>query len=166
MILLNFRARVHTLERKSHLCIPRKRIARPQSQFPHSCELFIRTFPWSVYIFPPAEQADPSWEYKNRSQTHKCGNYSRTESPRNSFSGNCFEFSVLCLSSAVYRNLTWGRGRPPGQPRRLLRGWRRSASPQAQSDWARRWNPRGCSPWLRPTLLDALGIQLDHVWVG
>ncbi len=25
------------LQRKSHLCIPRKVIARPQSQFPHSC---------------------------------------------------------------------------------------------------------------------------------
>ncbi len=27
----------HTLQRKSHLCIPRKGIARPQFQFPHSC---------------------------------------------------------------------------------------------------------------------------------
>ena len=26
-----------TLQQKSHLCIPRKEIARPQSQFPHSC---------------------------------------------------------------------------------------------------------------------------------
>jgi hypothetical protein len=26
-----------TLQRKSHLCIPRKGIARPPSQFPHSC---------------------------------------------------------------------------------------------------------------------------------
>jgi hypothetical protein len=25
------------LQRKSHLCIPRKGIARPQSQFPHAC---------------------------------------------------------------------------------------------------------------------------------
>jgi hypothetical protein len=27
----------HTLQRKSHLCIPSLGIARPQSQFPHSC---------------------------------------------------------------------------------------------------------------------------------
>ncbi len=29
----------------------------------------IYIFPGSVYIFPPAEQADPSWEYIIRSQT-------------------------------------------------------------------------------------------------
>jgi hypothetical protein len=28
-------------------------------------------FPGSVHIFPAAEQADSSWEYINRSQTHK-----------------------------------------------------------------------------------------------
>ncbi len=28
----------------------------------------------SVHIFPPAEKADPSWEYIIRSQTHECGN--------------------------------------------------------------------------------------------
>ncbi len=28
-----------------------------------------------VYIFPPAEQADTSWEYIIRSQTHECGNW-------------------------------------------------------------------------------------------
>jgi hypothetical protein len=27
----------YTLQRESHLCIPRKGIALPQSQFPHSC---------------------------------------------------------------------------------------------------------------------------------
>jgi hypothetical protein len=34
-------------------------------------------FPGPVYIFPPAEQADPSWEYTSiiPSQTHKCGNW-------------------------------------------------------------------------------------------
>ncbi len=31
--------------------------------------------PGSVYIFPPAEKADPSWEYINHSQTHECGNW-------------------------------------------------------------------------------------------
>ncbi len=29
----------------------------------------------SIYIFPPAEQANPSWEYIIRSQTHECGNW-------------------------------------------------------------------------------------------
>ncbi len=32
-------------------------------------------FPGSVHIFPPAEKADPSWEYIIRSQTHECGNW-------------------------------------------------------------------------------------------
>ncbi len=38
------------------------------------CLWAIYIFPGSVYIFPPAEQADPSWEYIIRSQTHECGN--------------------------------------------------------------------------------------------
>ncbi len=51
-------------------------IARPQSQFPHSCvcERFTRIVPGSVHIFPAAEQPDRSWEYINRLQTHECGN--------------------------------------------------------------------------------------------
>jgi hypothetical protein len=65
-----------SLQRKSHLCIPRKGIARPQSQFPHSCvcERFISSQDRSTY-FPGAEQADQSWEYINRSETHECGNW-------------------------------------------------------------------------------------------
>jgi hypothetical protein len=45
-----------TLQRKSHLCIPRKGIVRPQSQFPHSCvsERFIYSKDWPTY-FPAAE---------------------------------------------------------------------------------------------------------------
>ncbi len=39
------------------------------------CLWAIYIFPGSVYIFPPAEQADPSWEYIIRSQTHECGNW-------------------------------------------------------------------------------------------
>ncbi len=31
--------------------------------------------PGAVFIFPPAEKADPSWEYIIRSQTHECGNW-------------------------------------------------------------------------------------------
>ncbi len=29
----------------------------------------------SVHIFPPAEKADPSWEYIIHSQKHECGNW-------------------------------------------------------------------------------------------
>ena len=45
-----------TLQRKSHLCIPRKGIVQPQSQFPHSCvcEQFINSQDRSTY-FPTAE---------------------------------------------------------------------------------------------------------------
>ncbi len=39
------------------------------------CLLAIYIFPGSVPIFPPAEKADPSWEYIIRSQTHKSGNW-------------------------------------------------------------------------------------------
>jgi hypothetical protein len=68
---------VGALHRKSHLCIPFLGIARPQPQFPHSCvcERFIYIVPGSVYTFPPAEQADRSWEYINLSQTTECGNW-------------------------------------------------------------------------------------------
>jgi len=43
---------LHTLQRKSHLFIPKKGIARPQSQFPHSCicERFIHYHDPSTYF--------------------------------------------------------------------------------------------------------------------
>ncbi len=48
-----------------------KRNCGPQSQFPHSCvcERFIYSHDRSAY------SADRSWEYRNRSQTHECGNW-------------------------------------------------------------------------------------------
>ncbi len=48
--------RRYTLQGKFHLCIPFLGIARPQSQFPHSCvcEQFIYSHDQSTY-FPPAE---------------------------------------------------------------------------------------------------------------
>jgi hypothetical protein len=51
-----FRVLVHTLQGKSHLCIPFLGIARPQSQFPHSCvcERFMYSQDRSTY-FPVAE---------------------------------------------------------------------------------------------------------------
>ncbi len=39
------------------------------------CLWVIYIFPGTVHIFPPAEKADPSWEYIIRSQTHECGNW-------------------------------------------------------------------------------------------
>jgi hypothetical protein len=39
------------------------------------CLWAISIFPRSVYIFPSAEKADPSWEYIIRPQTHECGNW-------------------------------------------------------------------------------------------
>ncbi len=36
---------------------------------------WIYIFPGSVHIFPPAEKADPWWEYIIRTQTHECGNW-------------------------------------------------------------------------------------------
>ncbi len=69
----------------------------PMSTF--MCLWAIYIFPGSVHIFPPAEKADPSWEYIIRSQTHECGKLGLR--PRYSFSGNiCFKFSAFCLCSA------------------------------------------------------------------
>ncbi len=95
-----------TLQRQFRLCIPFLVIARPRSQFPHSCvcERFIyvhipRIGPHTV--FPAAEKADPSWEYIIRSQTHERGNCMGLR-PRFSFSGNiCFKFSAYCLCSVI-----------------------------------------------------------------
>ncbi len=64
------------------------------------CMWAIYMFPGSVHIFPPAEKADPSWEYIIRSQTHECGNWDWVlDIP---FAGNiCFKFSAFFLCSAV-----------------------------------------------------------------
>jgi hypothetical protein len=53
--------------------IPRKGIARPQSQFPHSC--VCQRLPRSLCQFYCRKHVDQSREYINRSQTHKCGNW-------------------------------------------------------------------------------------------
>ncbi len=41
------------------------------------CLWAIYIVPGSVYIFPPAEQADQLWEYINHSQTPECRNWDR-----------------------------------------------------------------------------------------
>jgi hypothetical protein len=59
--------KVYTLQRKSHLCISRKGIARLQSQFPHSCvwERFIG----SVHIFSSSKIGSPIMRiYKSLTQ--------------------------------------------------------------------------------------------------
>jgi hypothetical protein len=60
--------------RKLETNIPRKEIARPQSQFPHSCVrqgLYIPTIDLLILL---QQYVDRSWEYINRSYTHECGN--------------------------------------------------------------------------------------------
>jgi hypothetical protein len=52
--------------------IPRKGIARPQSQFPHSCERFIYSNDLSAYS---AAGKYRSWEYIKHPQTNECGNW-------------------------------------------------------------------------------------------
>ncbi len=60
---------------------PRKGIARPQSQFPHSCvcERFIYSHDRSAYS-TAGKYVDGSWNINsiNRSQTHECGNWDET----------------------------------------------------------------------------------------
>ncbi len=75
------------LQRKSHLCIPFLGIARPQSQFPHSCDSY------SYSYFPAAELADRLWEYINPSQTPECGKWN---------SGRAIPFLEIFISNFRY----------------------------------------------------------------
>ncbi len=65
-----------TQYRKFETNIPRKGIARPQSQFPRTCvfERFIHCHDQSSYS-AAGIYVDRSWEYINRSQIHECGNW-------------------------------------------------------------------------------------------
>ncbi len=68
VILLPFYSAQTALQGKTHLCIPFLGIARPQSQFPHSCvcEGFICIFPGLVHIFPFSRIGRPILEiYKS-----------------------------------------------------------------------------------------------------
>jgi hypothetical protein len=58
--------------RKFETNIPRKGIARPQSQFPHSCvcERYIYSHDRSTYC-ATGKYVDRSWEYINHSQSHR-----------------------------------------------------------------------------------------------
>ncbi len=57
------------------------------------CLWAIFIFPGSVHIFPPAEKADPSWEYVICSQIHEGGNWDGD--PDIPFLG-IFVFAVKC----------------------------------------------------------------------
>jgi hypothetical protein len=61
--------------RKFETNIPRKGIARSQSNFPHLCVCgrFIYLHDRSAYS-ATGKYVDRSWEYINRSQTQECGN--------------------------------------------------------------------------------------------
>ncbi len=61
------------------------------------CQWAIYIVPGAVYIFPPAEKADRSWEYINRTQTHECGNWDW--GPDILFWE--YLFSAFCLCSVV-----------------------------------------------------------------
>ncbi len=91
-----------TLKRKSHLCIPRKGIVRPQSQFSHSCvcEQFIQYIPRiGPHIFLQHDSRPILGIYKSLTDTWM---WKLGLTPRNSFSGNiCLEFSVFCLCSGI-----------------------------------------------------------------
>jgi hypothetical protein len=64
--------------RKFETNIPRKGIARPQFQFPHSCvcEQFIYSQDRSAYS-AAGKYVDRTWEYINRTHIHECGNWDR-----------------------------------------------------------------------------------------
>jgi hypothetical protein len=64
------------LYRKSNLYIPKKGIARPKSQFLHSCvcERFIYSQDRSTYL-AAEKSADRSWKYINLSEIYECKNW-------------------------------------------------------------------------------------------
>ncbi len=94
----------YTLQRKSNLCIPFMGIARPQSQFPHSCvcERCIYSQDRSTYFLQQNRQTDHGNGNKSLSDTWM---WKLRLRPHNSYSVNiCFEFSVLCLCSVMPRH--------------------------------------------------------------
>jgi hypothetical protein len=72
------------------------------------CLWAIYIFPGSVHIFPPAEKADPSWEYIILSQTHECGNWDWD--PDIPFLGifiSNFRHFVFAVYSTAKKGLNW-----------------------------------------------------------
>jgi hypothetical protein len=80
------------------------------------CLWAIYVFPGSVHIFPPAEKADPLWEYIIRSQTHECGNWDW--GPDIPFLGifvSNFQHFVFAVWYTVYISVGTGQGTDQGQ---------------------------------------------------
>ncbi len=63
------------LQRKSHLCIPFLGIARPQSQFPHSCVCEGFIYPRIGLHISSTRIGRPIVGYINHSKTPECGNW-------------------------------------------------------------------------------------------
>ncbi len=102
-----------TLQRKSHLCIPRKEIARPQSQFRMHVSVSDLCIPRiGPNIFLCSRIGRPIVGiYKSLTDTWM---WKLGLRPRNSFSGNiCFKFSVLCICSTSKKS---GRKSSPRIP--------------------------------------------------
>ncbi len=102
------------LYRDLDLCIPRKGIAQPQFQFPHSCvcERSVYSHVWPTY-FPAAEQADRSEENINRPQKHYNWDCSRAVPFLGIFASN-FRYCVfaVCINNTyLYKSSTDGGGK-------------------------------------------------------
>ncbi len=72
------------------------------------CLWAIYIFAGSVYIFPPAVQADPSWEYIIHSQKHECGNWDwRPDIPVLGIFVSNFRHFVFAVHWEQYGSLKW-----------------------------------------------------------
>ncbi len=92
--------------RSSHYKETITKIARTQSQFPHSsvCERFIYSHNRAAYS-SPGKYVDRSWEYINHSQTHECRNWDRGHAiPRKGIHKWDFRCSALCSVQSVLSN--------------------------------------------------------------
>ncbi len=99
-----------TAQRKSHLCIPGKEIARPQSQFPYSCfcDRFLYSHDRSTYTFLQQNRQTDHGNI-NRYQKHECRHWDwgRAVSFLGIFVSN-FRYTVFAVWSSS--SLIIGRG--------------------------------------------------------
>ncbi len=68
----------YALQRNLNLCIPRKVIARPQPEFPHSCvceRSMIPTYGSPIFLQQNRQTDQRNTVYVNRSQEHECRNW-------------------------------------------------------------------------------------------
>ncbi len=108
---LAFSNEPYTQQRRSDLCNSRKETARPRSKFRRSgiCERLIYFHDRSIY-FAGANQVQRCWDYINRSQIHKFGNWERGIAA--SFLGTHKSFSLQyrwkIVQGGVYKQLWTG----------------------------------------------------------